>query len=169
MSSEHKDDCCGAGEQRALFGWSPPRLVADTRAKRWLDKTMPATGAPAALYFGCACALVLAGLVLPPRLGLASVGLGSLAGGLWCSGNFWRCRHAHCLVTGGGWLLLCGVSLAGSALGHSLIGGFEPAVFVLVFALSLAFERLWVARSGNNAVCGAKPSADSCPSGDSRD
>jgi hypothetical protein len=44
--------------RRALFGWSPPDLPADTALKRRTDRVLPRTGVLAAAY----CAVV-AGLV----------------------------------------------------------------------------------------------------------
>lgn len=136
----------------ALFGWSPPRLPADSRTKRWVDKTLPATGAPVIAYFGTVLALVATSALLPTRPGLITVAIAALGGSVWCTANFWRCRHAHCLVTGAGWLALSGFTAAEAILGRSLIGHAEPVAFLAVFAASLAFERYWVSRRGGNAV-----------------
>ena len=34
---------------------------------------------------------------LPVQSALVVVGLAGLTAGGWCSLNYWRCRHAHCL------------------------------------------------------------------------
>ena len=49
---------------RALFGWSPPDLPADTTLKRRADRLLPRTGIPAVLY----CAVVVGLLFLAPNL-----------------------------------------------------------------------------------------------------
>jgi hypothetical protein len=90
---------CGS---RALCGWSPPSLVADTPLKRRADVLR--TGTLGAIGI----VVVVVGLLnlaahLPARPALAVDALAGLAAGGWCSLNFWRCRHAHCLVTGPGW------------------------------------------------------------------
>src|SRR5438477_9535813 len=82
--------CCGP---RALFGWSPPTLPADTALKRRVDALMPRTGVALVLFYAAVIALLNIGLVLPlpRRLDLFAVGLASLAAGGWCAVNFWRC------------------------------------------------------------------------------
>lgn len=137
---------------RALFGWSPARLPADSRTKRWVDRILPATGAPVIAYFGTVLALVGTSALFPARQGLILIAVASLAGSLWCSANFWRCRHAHCLVTGAGWLTLSGFTVAEAVRGSSLVAGTEPIMFLIIFGASLAFERYWIARRGSNAV-----------------
>lgn len=137
---------------RALFGWSPPRLPADSRTKRWVDQLLPATGAPLIAYFGTVLALVALSALLPTRPGLIVVAAAAIGGSLWCTANFWRCRHAHCLVTGVGWLALSGFAFVEAILGRSLIGRVEPVGFFAVFVASLIFERYWVSRRGGNAV-----------------
>jgi hypothetical protein len=54
------------------------------------------------------------------RPALVVDGLAGLAAGGWCSLNFWRCRHAHCLITGPGWLAFGVFALAKAIVGHSL-------------------------------------------------
>jgi hypothetical protein len=90
-------DCCGG---RALFGWSPPALPADTPLKRRVDAVMPRSGVSFVIFFAVVVALLNVGAVLPGRLDLVAVGAASLAAGGWCAVNFWRCRHTHCAVTG---------------------------------------------------------------------
>jgi hypothetical protein len=69
-----------------------------------------------------------------------------------CSANFWRCRHAHCLITGGGWLALSAVAFAGVAAGHSLIIGWEQTAFLVILAIALTFEVSWFIARRTNAM-----------------
>lgn len=138
---------------RSLWGWSPPRLAADTPAKRWTDRLLPRTGPPAVLYFLAVLALLNLGPVLGgPRLGLALFGVGSLAAGLWCILNFWRCRHAHCLITGPGFSLVALLSFTGVAVGRTLVAGAEGWIFDAVLALGILFEIAWRQVHGDKAV-----------------
>ena len=111
-----------------------------------------------------ACFVAVVGLFilaphLPTRAGLAADGLAALAGGAWCGLNFWRCRHAHCAVTGGGWLALSALAFGGAVLGHSLINGYEQPVFLAVLVASVIFEAGWSLRRGSNSVGGCGNSA----------
>ena len=75
-----------------------------------------------------------------------------LASGGWCALNFWRCRQAHCLISGGGWLGLSFLSFIETGLGHSVINGYEQPVFLGVLAIGVAFEGTWYLRRGDNIV-----------------
>jgi hypothetical protein len=86
----------------------------------------------------------------PGSLGLD--GAAFVIAGAWCSLNFWRCRHAHCLVTGAGWLALGVFALVEAGLGHSLIGGYEQPGFLAVLGAGIAFELAWAMWRGTNAV-----------------
>lgn len=134
-------ETCRTG--RRLYGWSPPALPADTPRKRLVDRLLPSTGVPVALYYAAVIALLLLAPLLPQRGELAVEGLAALAAGTWCAANFWRCRHAHCLVTGAGWLTLSAVTFVEAGIGHSLIGGYEQPVFLGVLLLGLIFEGYW--------------------------
>ena len=137
---------------RALFGWSPARLPADNRTKQWVDRILPATGLAVIVYFAMVVGLVAIAALLPTRPGLIVVAIASLGGSVWCGANFWRCRHAHCLVTGSGWLLLSALAGVEATLSRSFVAGTEPVIFLAVLGASLAFERYWVARRGTNAI-----------------
>jgi hypothetical protein len=76
----------------------------------------------------------------------------ALLAGAWCGLNFWRCRHAHCAVSGTGWLALSALGFAGAGIGRSLVGGYDELVFIGVLAIALAFEGLWYHARGTNAV-----------------
>jgi len=142
-------DCCGPA---SCWGWSPPPLPADTPAKRWVDRWQPRTGWPVIVYFGAVVALLNLATHVPTAPGLALDGLAALAAGGWCALNFWRCRHAHCLITGAGWLTLSLFSVAEAALGRSVISGTEGLVFLGVLATGLVFEAVWYLARGSNAV-----------------
>jgi len=92
----NNESCCSP---RALFGWSPPASEADTRAKRVIDRFLPATGVAMVAFFAAVVALLLLAPLLPSRSEFASDGIAFLACAAWCGLNFWRSRHAHCLVT----------------------------------------------------------------------
>jgi hypothetical protein len=104
-------------------------------------------------------ALLNLGPHLPLRAELAVDGVAALVGGTWCSLNFWRCRHAHCLVTGAGWLGLSVFAFVESGLGHSIIGGDEQPIFLAVLAAALIFECAWFATHHSNAIGEGSPYA----------
>lgn len=142
----------GTGCCRGLWGWSPPDLPADTAAKRRVDRYLPRTGVTAVGYFAAVAALVGVAQLLPARVDLLVLTMAGAAAGGWCTLNFWRCRHAHCVITGTGWLALAVLTAAEAGLGHSLIGGTEPALFGAVLAAGLLFECAWTCASGTNAL-----------------
>ena len=147
------DGQAGSGSgPRALWGWSPPDLPADTPLKRRIDRLLPRSGVPAVACFAAVIGLLILAPHLPMRADLAADGLAALAGSAWCGLNFWRCRHAHCAVTGAGWLALSALAFFGAGLGHSLIGGYEQPVFLAVLAAALAFEAAWRWTRGTSAV-----------------
>ena len=156
MNTKHQTDSQHSGAARwagrGLFGWSPPRLPANTPAKRWVDRVLPTVGAPAVLYFAAMIGLLLLAGDLPQQPELIVDGIAAAAGGLWCSGNFWRCRHAHCVVTGVGWLALSLFIFVETGIGHSLIAGYEQPVLLAVLIAGLLFEAFWQTRHGTNAV-----------------
>jgi len=139
-------------EQRALWGWSPPDLAADTPAKRRIDRVLPRSGMPAVACYAAVIGLLILAPHLPVHAGLAADGLAALAGGAWCGLNFWRCRHAHCAVTSTGWLALSIVAFTGAGLGHSVIGGYEQPVFLAVLGAALGFEAVWRCVRGTSAL-----------------
>jgi hypothetical protein len=146
--------CCGGG---ALWGWSPARLAADTACKRRVDRVQSRAGVAVLAFFGSVVVLLNVGQLLSRRADLATVGLAALLAGGWCALNFWRCRHAHCALTGAGWLALAVFAFAEAALGRSVIGGDEPLVFLVVLGLGLVFEAGWYVRRGTNAIGPGRP------------
>jgi hypothetical protein len=136
---------------RALCGWSPPSLPADSAMKRQVDRIRLGNLAAVSVV------VVVVGLLnlaahLPAQSALVVVGLAGLASGGWCSLNFWRCRHAHCLITGPGWLALGAFALLEAGLGHSLIAGYEQAVFMAILAVAVLFEISWYRGHRTNAI-----------------
>jgi hypothetical protein len=119
---------------------------------------MVAGALPAAVMIASVVALLNIAPLLPARAGLAVDGLAALAAGGWCSVNFWRCRHAHCLVTGPGWLALSMFIFTEAGIGHSLIAGDEQLVLLGVLAVALAFECGWYLARRSNAVGSSRAS-----------
>jgi hypothetical protein len=148
QSQLNQGHTCGA---RALCGWSPPSLPADTVTKQRVDRIR--VGNLAAI----GVVAVVVGLLnlaphLPLRASLATVGVASLAAGGWCSLNYWRCRHAHCLITGPGWLAFGLLAFGEAAVGHSVIAGYEQPVFMAILGTAVAFEIVWYLLHHTNAV-----------------
>jgi hypothetical protein len=151
MSAAHDSSSQISRRGRALCGWSPPPGPADTATKRALDVVLTRIGAWCAVVAIAVASFNVAPHV-PTRAGLALYGLAALLAGGMCSANFWRCRHAHCLITGAGWLALSVIAFVGAGAGHSLIGGREPTVFDVILAVAVAFEVLWYLARGTNAI-----------------
>jgi hypothetical protein len=142
--------CCA---RCASKSWSPPPLPADTQLKRLVDRFLPRAGLPVVAYFAVAIGtLNLASLLSDPAAELALEGAAALAAGGWCALNFWRRRHAHCLVTGIGWLGLSLLAFIEAGLGHSVIGGYERDLFLLMLAIGCVFEAAWQITRGTNAM-----------------
>jgi hypothetical protein len=136
---------------RALCGWSPPSLPADTVTKQRVDRIRVGNHAAIGMV------AVVVGLLnlaphLPSQASLATVGAAGLVAGGWCWLNFWRCHHAHCLITGPGWLAFGLFAWGEAAVGHSLIGGYEQPVFLAVLGTAVAFEIVWYRLHHSNAV-----------------
>lgn len=154
MTSTNAPDTSTHCESRALCGWAPPDLPADTPVKRRVDRLLPRSGPGAFAIFALVAVAISFADALPTRLGLGVLALASALGGAWCAVNFWRCRHAHCVVTGLGWLALAAFVTVEVVLGRSVIGGNEGLVFLTVLAASLLFELgVYVVR-GTNALTG---------------
>jgi hypothetical protein len=145
--------CCVPRVPRA---WSSPVLPADTPVKRRVDHLLPRSGWPAVAYFAAVIGLLGLARALPAPGYLVVDAAAFVAGGGWCALNFWRCRQAHCLLTGSGWLLLALFTAAEAGRGGSLIGGDEQLVFLAVLAIGLVFEAIWYLVHHNNAVTPAQ-------------
>jgi hypothetical protein len=146
-------DRVSCGARRSSKGWSPPPLPADTQLKRLVDRFLPRGGLPVVVFFAAVIGMLnLASLLSNPAAELALEGAAALAAGGWCALNFWRCRHAHCLVTGVGWLGLSLLAFVEAGLGHSVIGSYERGVFVVVLVIGCVFEAAWQITRGMNAM-----------------
>jgi hypothetical protein len=148
-ASDRHPSCCSP---RALWGWSPPPLPTDAPLKRHVDRFVSRTGLPVVLYIAAVIAALNLAPLLPRPGELAMDGAAALAAGGWCGLNFWRCRHAHCLVTSTGWIGLSLLAFVEAGLGHSVIGGDEQLVFLGVLMVALLFEGAWYLAHGTNAV-----------------
>src|SRR5260370_32835678 len=129
--------CCAPGGRLA---WSPPALPADTAVKRRVDRILPRTGLPAVAYFAAVIGLLGLAQILPAPAYLAVDAVAFLAGGARGALDFRRCPHAHCLLTGSGWLLLALFAAAGAGPGPPPIGGGGQLCFLGVLALGLIFQ-----------------------------
>ena len=141
-----------------MFAWSPPARPADTGLKRRVDRMMPRSGLSFVMFFAAVTALLNVGVILPGRLDLAAIGVAAMSAGSWCAVNFWRCRHAHYVITGAGWLALVAFSFLEAGLGRSVIHGDEGLVFLGVLGVGLAFEGAWYVARGTNAVSSSRSS-----------
>ncbi|HVA42272.1 MAG TPA: hypothetical protein VNF50_02200 [Acidimicrobiales bacterium] len=130
---------------------SPVRLASDSSFKRLAGRLLP-TGVGQWIFFGLVFVAVSLAPNLSRRPGLALAAVATLAGSTWCLVNFWRCREAHCIVSGLGWAGLGAFGLLETGLGHSLIGGYGGAVFIAVLVVAYIFEFGWRAVYGTNAV-----------------
>ncbi|MGH3629501.1 MAG: hypothetical protein ACRDRL_18950 [Sciscionella sp.] len=153
-------EAAGTCASDARWGSAPQALPADTRAKRLADhltlRNIPMSKAYAAVFaVGLAGSFIAS--VMQLRSGLAVFGVTGLLVGGYCSVNFWRCRHAHCLVTGPGYLAYSALAFVEAGIGRSVIGGYEALLFLVVFLVAVTFEALWRARRGSNAI--ASPDA----------
>ena len=155
---EHRDTrpgdwSCGP---RALCGWSPPSLAADTALKRRVDRIRVGNVAAFGIVVMVVILLNLAAH-FSIRPALVTDGIAGLVAGAWCSLNFWRCRHAHCLITGPGWIAFRLFALVEASIGRSLIGGYEQPVFISVLGLAVIFEVLWYLVHRTNAIAPHSP------------
>jgi hypothetical protein len=130
---------------------SPPRLPANSGAKRLVDRIQP-TGAWQWVYFAAVAAAVITAPLLPTRFGLILDAAATFAASAWCLLNLWRCREAHCVVTGIGWAALFILEITELLIGRSVIHGDEGLVFVGVLVVGCAFECGWQARFGTNGL-----------------
>ena len=151
-ASEHRPRETACWAPGALWGWSPPPLPAGTRWQRRADRYLPTSGVPCLAYIAAIVGLLSLAPHLAPRgrLGLDATAL--VAAGGWCALNFWRCRHAHCLFTGAGWLALGAMALVEVGLGHSVIAGYEQPVFLGALVAGLGFEAAWTLSRRTNAM-----------------
>jgi len=154
MSADDRRDTRGtdaACSARALCGWSPPSLPADSALKRRVDRIRLGNIAGVGIVAAVVSLLSIAAH-LPAQPALTLNGLAGLSAGGWCTLNYWRCRHAHCLITGPGWLAFGAFALVEAGLGHSIIGGYEQPVFLGILATAVIFEISWYLARRTNAI-----------------
>ena len=137
---------------RSLWGWSPPPLPANSRFESLVDRLLPRTGLELVLFYGALIALLNISPHLARRPELALDGVAFLAAGSWCALNYWRCRHAHCLVTASAWLPLSAFAFAEAVIGRSLISGYEQPIFLGILGVAIVFEVVWTRTQGTNAI-----------------
>lgn len=123
---------------------SPPSLPGDSAATRVVDHVLPRGGWRCVFFVAVAVGLSVPNLLVGTVV--------TLAASAYCLLNFWRCREAHCIVSGTGWAVLSVFEVVEVARGHSLIHGDESLVFLVILALAIAFEVFWRVRHGTNAV-----------------
>lgn len=98
----------------------------------------------------------LAAIRVGGRDGLVIASVWVLVSGSYCLANFWCCREAHCVVTGGGWTALGLLGLAagvapGDALSFVHIG-VVVAVYLVVLAAGYSFQAVIAARTGSHSL-----------------
>lgn len=145
------------GVPHAQRAWSAPVLPADTAIKRQVDHLLPRCGWPAVAYFAAVTGLLGLAQIIPAPAYLVADAAAFATGGTWCALNFWRCRQAHCLLTGAGWLLLALFAAAEAGLGHSLIHGDEQLVFLAILVIGVIFEASWYLLHRSNAMARCPP------------
>lgn len=148
--SSHDDD---SPRSQAGPWWShPPSLPATSRGRRGADKALRSVDSSGRLgLLALVLAFVLA-FVLPDGIGIWFAGVLYLAVGLYCSVNFWRCREAHCVITGGGFTVL-GLAVLAAAVGMpTVIAAYASPIVLGILVLAVAFETTWRARYGTKAV-----------------
>lgn len=152
MNSTNVTPPASSSPRRALWGWSPADLPANTSWKRRVDRYLPRTGVGVALYFLTIAVAMNASAMLPRRAELVVIGLSAAAAGAWCALNYWRCRHAHCLAGGVAWPALGAFCFVEAGLGRTLIAGDEGLVFVAILVAAIALEAAWSCARGSNAI-----------------
>jgi hypothetical protein len=130
---------------------APPPMAADTRAKRLADRLLP-TGRGQWVFFAVVAIAISAAPTLAREPGLALDLAATVAASVWCLVNFWRCREAHCIVTGTGWAALAVLIAIELAVGRSFVLGSEGLVFLAILIVGVGFEVLWRLRYGTNAL-----------------
>lgn len=129
----------------------PDRLPDDSRGKRFADRILP-RGLWMCLFFAAVAVAVFGAPHLPARPGLALEATATLAAGSYCLLNFWRCREAHCILSGSGWSALALFEFVELGLGRSLIDRAEGLVFLVILAVAYGFEAWWRASHGTKVL-----------------
>jgi hypothetical protein len=141
----------------------PPSLPRTTPSQRAADAYLRVAEAYGGWpHVAVIVALFILAGFLPARGELGADAAAFAWAGVYCLANFWRCREPHCVITGIGWGLLLAFTIAELILGHSLIGGTEPLVFLGILLLAWAFETAWRAKTGSYALR-RRPADDTHP------
>lgn len=149
MSCETPGSRPGSGGMPLLC--SPPPMAADTRSKRLADRVL-LTGRGRWVFFAAVAVAVSVAPTLARAPGLALDLVATAAASAWCLVNFWRCREAHCIVTGTGWAALAVLIAIELAAGRSFVLGSEGLVFLAILIAGVGFEVMWRLRHGTNAL-----------------
>ncbi len=120
---------------------------------RLLDSYIAIT---APLLRGCCVFLTVAvawfaSSALGAFVGLIVEGAVFLVAGIYCLANFIRCREAHCILTGVGWLALGAVSIA-AAVARLDDRSATWIAFLVVAVIGHGFEAVWRATHGTNSL-----------------
>ena len=140
-----------ASQPRPSLFCSPPTPSAESRMQRLADRALP-RGRAQWIFFAVVGVVVAFAPNLPFRAAMAAGALATTAASAWCLVNFWRCREAHCIVSGVGWGLLIVVESVELAIGRTLTFGSDGLIFLAILVIALAFEVWWRWRHGTNAV-----------------
>lgn len=151
--SERRSDRWGRQCTRAGGGCSPLAPSPRNRFERALDAYTQIT---APLVRGSFVLVTIAFVVLASsRLGAAGGAPVQAAFFLliatYCLANFARCREAHCIVTGLGYLALAIAGLWATVAGRDLRSA-EWIAFVAVTLAGHTFEAAWASARGTNAL-----------------
>jgi hypothetical protein len=96
-------------------------------------------------------AVAVASFQLGPEAGLAVTAAYLTVHSTYCLASFLRCREAHCIVTGAGWLVLAAVAAGGALAGQDVRRAVWDA-FLAVTIAGFTFEFVWKAIRGSNAL-----------------
>lgn len=131
----------------------PASLPADTAGRRVADAAVRLGDVGGGwLLVGVIVGLFVLSAFLPVRGALALDVAAFALGAGYCLLNFWRCREAHCVVTGVGWAALALFTAVELVRGASVVGGLEQLVFLGILVVAFGFEAAWRARTGTNAL-----------------
>ena len=128
---------------------SPARTIFEHAVDRYVAVANPFLRG--CLVFLVVGAVAVASVRLGPEAGLTLVAAYLIIHATHCLANFLRCREAHCIVTGTGWLVLAGVA-AGGALTQQDVRSAVWDAFLAVTIAGFGFEFVWKAIRGSSAL-----------------
>ncbi len=132
---------------------APDAAAPRNRFDRILDAYTDAT-APflrGCYVFATVAVAALVTSALGPVSGLLLEAAFFLVAGTYCLANFYRCREAHCIVTGTLWTALAVAGLVAALAGRDVRSA-EWVAFVAIALTAYGFEALWKAARGTNAL-----------------